>query len=63
MAKSSDRDCETVSDAFEAASLGLERLSARPQRRRRKETARQIGAKGAGKGTDADGQRVSGKTG
>jgi hypothetical protein len=61
MAKSSD--CESVSVAFKAASLALERSSARPQRRRRKETAQQIGAKGAGKGTDADGQRVSGKTG
>jgi hypothetical protein len=62
MAKSSDRDCESVSDAFKMASLELERLSARPQRRRLKETAQQMGAKGAGKGTDADGQRVPGKT-
>ena len=61
MAKSSDRKCESVSDAFKAASLELERLSARPQRKRRRETAQQTSAKGAGEGTDVDAQRIPGK--
>ena len=62
MAKSSDRECEFVSDALKAASLELDRLSERPQRRRRKETARQKGAKAVDKGTHADGQPIPGKT-
>jgi len=58
MAKSSDRECQSVSGALEAASLELERLSVRPQRRRRKETAEQSGPKGTGKRTDADGEHI-----
>ena len=53
MVKSNDRDCQSVSDAFKAASLELERLSTRPQRRRSKESGQQTSAKEAGKETDA----------